>query len=140
MFGKYDPELMCYAHSKGARVVLKGTAMSFFSHKFVFEIWQFENQLIWNQQAKRCSSSWLNEGDVPLSSIVDPKQRSAWIAEKVNLAKAQFMDGINLDIEQVVESESPEYYALTQLVNETTEAFHREIPGSQVNEWPQAAF
>ena len=23
-FGKYDPELMCYAHSKGARVVLKG--------------------------------------------------------------------------------------------------------------------
>uniref|UniRef100_A0A452GJJ0 Uncharacterized protein n=1 Tax=Gopherus agassizii TaxID=38772 RepID=A0A452GJJ0_9SAUR len=23
-FGKYDPELLCYAHSKGARVVLKG--------------------------------------------------------------------------------------------------------------------
>lgn len=23
-FGKYDPELMCYAHSHGARVVLKG--------------------------------------------------------------------------------------------------------------------
>lgn len=23
-FGKYDPELMCYAHSRGARVVLKG--------------------------------------------------------------------------------------------------------------------
>ncbi|XP_062834159.1 di-N-acetylchitobiase isoform X2 [Anolis carolinensis] len=23
-FGKYDPDLMCYAHSKGARVVLKG--------------------------------------------------------------------------------------------------------------------
>lgn len=28
MFGKYDPELMCHAHSKGARVVLKGTAAS----------------------------------------------------------------------------------------------------------------
>lgn len=25
MFGKYDAELVCYAHSKGARVVLKGT-------------------------------------------------------------------------------------------------------------------
>lgn len=25
-FGKYDAELMCYAHSKGARVVLKGSA------------------------------------------------------------------------------------------------------------------
>jgi len=23
-FGKYDPELLCFAHSKGARVVLKG--------------------------------------------------------------------------------------------------------------------
>lgn len=84
-------------------------------------------------EAKRCYSSRLNEGDVLLSSIVDPIQRTAWIADKVNLAKAQFMDGINIDIEQAVESESPEYYALTKLVNETTEAFHREIPGSQVN-------
>ncbi|KAG8003721.1 Di-N-acetylchitobiase [Nibea albiflora] len=75
-FGKYDAELMCYAHSKGARVVLK---------------------------------------------------------EKVNLAKHQFMDGINLDIEQAVEEGSPEYYALTNLVKETTDAFHREIPGSQVS-------
>ena len=24
-FGKYDPELMCYAHKQRARVVLKGT-------------------------------------------------------------------------------------------------------------------
>lgn len=24
IFGKYEPELMCYAHSRGARVVLKG--------------------------------------------------------------------------------------------------------------------
>lgn len=29
-FGKYDAELMCYAHSKGARVVLKGRVNSFF--------------------------------------------------------------------------------------------------------------
>lgn len=55
-----------------------------------------------------------------------------WITEKVNLAKAQFMDGINIDIEQAVMEGSPEYYALTDLVKETTEAFHREIPGSQV--------
>lgn len=29
MFGKYDAELVCYAHSKGARVVLKGTFLPF---------------------------------------------------------------------------------------------------------------
>ncbi|XP_029474320.1 di-N-acetylchitobiase [Rhinatrema bivittatum] len=93
-FGKYDPELMCYAHSKGARLVLTG--------------------------------------DVPLKSIVDPKSRADWIAQKLDLAKAQFMDGINIDIEQPVLKESPEYYALTALVEETAEAFRREIPGSQV--------
>ncbi|XP_034533030.1 di-N-acetylchitobiase [Notolabrus celidotus] len=94
-FGKYDAELMCYAHSKGARVVLKG--------------------------------------DVRLSDIVDQENRTAWITEKVNLAKSQFMDGINIDIEQAVEEDSPEYHALTALVKETTDTFHRDIPGSQVS-------
>ncbi|XP_077463081.1 di-N-acetylchitobiase [Stigmatopora argus] len=94
-FGKYDPELMCHAHSKGARVVLKG--------------------------------------DVHLTDIVDQYNRTRWITEKVNLAKIQFMDGINIDIEQAVEKGSPEYFALTDLVKETTETFHREIPGSQVS-------
>lgn len=72
------------------------------------------------------------EGDVPLSYIVDQENRTMWINEKLNLAKSQFMDGINIDIEQVVAKGSPEYHALTALVKETTEAFHREIPGSQV--------
>ncbi|XP_058494445.1 di-N-acetylchitobiase [Solea solea] len=94
-FGKYDAELLCFAHSKGARVVLKG--------------------------------------DVPLSYIVDQENRTAWITEKVNLAKSQFMDGINIDVEQAVDQGSPEFHALTDLVRETTEAFHREIPGSQVS-------
>ncbi|KFV95831.1 Di-N-acetylchitobiase, partial [Eurypyga helias] len=93
-FGKYDPELMCYAHSKGSRVVLKG--------------------------------------DVPLKEITDPAKRAAWISQQVELAKSQYMDGINIDIEQEVNETSPEYYALTELVKETTDAFHREIPGSQV--------
>lgn len=50
----------------------------------------------------------------------------------MDLAKNQYMDGINIDIEQEVNETSPEYYALTELVKETTDAFHREIPGSQV--------
>ncbi|XP_060889628.1 di-N-acetylchitobiase [Labrus mixtus] len=95
VFGKYDAELMCHAHSNGARVVLKG--------------------------------------DVPLSYIVDQENRTVWITEKINLAKVQFMDGINIDIEQAVEDGSPEFHALTALVKETTETFHREIPGSQVS-------
>ncbi|KAG8437212.1 hypothetical protein GDO86_008056 [Hymenochirus boettgeri] len=90
----YEPDLMCFAHSKGVRLVLKG--------------------------------------DVCIKDIVDPKNRTVWITQMVTLAKYQFMDGINLDIEQAVWKGSPEYYALTALVQETTETFHREIPGSQV--------
>lgn len=71
-------------------------------------------------------------GDVPLKEIVDPAKRAAWISQQVDLAKRQYMDGINIDIEQEVNETSPEYYALTELVRETTDTFHREIPGSQV--------
>ncbi|XP_006898421.1 PREDICTED: di-N-acetylchitobiase [Elephantulus edwardii] len=85
---------MCYAHSKGARVVLKG--------------------------------------DVSVKDIIDPTFRESWITQKLVLAKNQYMDGINIDIEQEVNCSSPEYDALTALVKETTEAFHHEIEGSQV--------
>ncbi|XP_042317501.1 di-N-acetylchitobiase-like isoform X2 [Sceloporus undulatus] len=94
IFGKYDSELMCYAHSKGSRVVLKG--------------------------------------NVSEKEIVFPARRAAWIKQKIDIAKNQHMDGINIDIEQRVKRKSSEYYALTALVKETTEAFHKDIPGSQV--------
>jgi di-N-acetylchitobiase len=71
-------------------------------------------------------------GDVSLKDITDPTFRTSWIAQKVDLAKAQYMDGINIDIEQEVNCSSPEYDALTALVKETTDSFHHEIEGSQV--------
>lgn len=71
-------------------------------------------------------------GDVSLKDIIDPTFRASWIAQKVKLAKTQYMDGINLDIEQRVKCFSPEYDALTALVKEITESFHHEIEGSQV--------
>ncbi|XP_069795478.1 di-N-acetylchitobiase-like [Narcine bancroftii] len=72
------------------------------------------------------------KGDVPIRDVVDQINRTAWILDKVNLAKSQFMDGINLDLEEAVVYQSVEYFALTKLVKETTDIFHREIPGSQV--------
>lgn len=72
-------------------------------------------------------------GDVPLKEITDPTFRASWIAQKVKLAKTQYMDGINIDIEQEADCFTPEYYALTALVKETTDSFHREIKGLQVN-------
>lgn len=74
-----------------------------------------------------------SKGDVSLKDIIDPTFRASWIAQKVNLAKMQYMDGINIDIEQEVDCLSPEYEALTALVEETTQRFHHEIQGSQVS-------
>lgn len=130
-FGKYDVELVCYAHSKGARVVLKGTFLPL--HFFQVSEGRLKHQLLNMFLFPRFCHCW-REGDVPLSYIVDQENRTAWINEKVKLAKTQFMDGINIDIEQAVAGGSPEYRALTALVKETTEAFHREIPGSQVRD------
>ncbi|XP_059583984.1 LOW QUALITY PROTEIN: di-N-acetylchitobiase-like [Alligator mississippiensis] len=93
-FGDYDPELMCYAHAKGARVVLKGV--------------------------------------VPLKDMLEPAARGLWITQQVELAKKQYMDGINMDIAEAVNKSSPEYDVLTALMKETAEAFHSAIPGSQV--------
>ncbi|XP_067892714.1 di-N-acetylchitobiase-like [Heterodontus francisci] len=73
------------------------------------------------------------KGDVPIRDIIDQTNRTAWINNQVKLAKSQFMDGINLDLEEAVKFQSEGYYALTQLVNETTQIFHHEIPGSQVS-------
>lgn len=123
-FGKYDAELMCHAHSVGARVVLKGKFICVLNHNcFIF---------LTKDHVPNLVIYFFVKGDVRLTDIVDPKNRTAWIKEKVNLAKSQFMDGINLDIEQAVEAGSPEGRALTDLVKESSEAFHREIPGSQV--------
>ena len=73
-----------------------------------------------------------NLGDISLKKITDPSVRAIWIRQKIDEAKEQYMDGINIDIEQRVKKRSAKYYALTALVKETTEAFHKEIPGSQV--------
>lgn len=67
-----------------------------------------------------------------MKKIIDPAIRATWINQQVDLAKTQYMDGINIDIEQEINPFSAEYYALTALVKETTDAFHKEIPGSQV--------
>ncbi|XP_071955561.1 di-N-acetylchitobiase-like [Antedon mediterranea] len=93
MFGKYDPDLMCYAHSKGARVVLKG--------------------------------------DLPVAQLKNSTYTKLWIKQQVKLAQDQFMDGINIDIEEALpKSEAP---LLTKLIADTSKAFHEAIPGSQVS-------
>ncbi|XP_049571990.1 di-N-acetylchitobiase [Orcinus orca] len=73
-------------------------------------------------------------GDVSIRDIINATLRASWLAQQVKLAKTQYMDGINLRLinGQEVAHSSHEYYALTALVKETADSFHREIEGSQV--------
>lgn len=68
----------------------------------------------------------------PASQLLDPDQRSAWIQQQVQDAKDKFLDGLNIDTEDPIAEGSPETAALTTLAQDTTNAFHEAIEGSQV--------
>ncbi|XP_060685601.1 di-N-acetylchitobiase-like [Hemiscyllium ocellatum] len=65
-------------------------------------------------------------------NLINRKKRAKWIKEKVLRARKRFMDGINLEMWDVLKPGSENYHALPHLVQETAHIFHREIPGSQV--------
>ncbi len=74
--------------------------------------------------------------DITVSKLVDPAFRKEQITETVAKAKKLFADGVNIDVEQAVKKDSPEAKALTAFSKEMTDAFHKEIPGSQVcSQW-----
>ncbi|XP_067894133.1 di-N-acetylchitobiase-like [Heterodontus francisci] len=60
--------------------------------------------------------------------ITDRRQRENVIRNHVYFVKSQFLDGIHLD----TWSNTSNYRALIQLLRETTDVFHQQIPGSQV--------
>lgn len=68
----------------------------------------------------------------PVSDLLDPDKRAAWIQQEVQDAQDKFLDGLNIDTEDPIPEGSPETDALTTLAQETTAAFQQAIPGSQV--------
>ncbi|XP_078418020.1 di-N-acetylchitobiase-like [Cetorhinus maximus] len=65
-------------------------------------------------------------------NLLNRNKRAVWIKRKILLARKQFMDGINMEIWETDTPGSEHYHAVSQLVEEATQIFHREIPGSQV--------
>uniref|UniRef100_UPI00398ED421 di-N-acetylchitobiase-like isoform X3 n=1 Tax=Pristiophorus japonicus TaxID=55135 RepID=UPI00398ED421 len=58
--------------------------------------------------------------------------RTDWINSKIQLAKKQFMDGLLVNYQQFLENDELYLFGMIELIHETTQTFHREIPGSQV--------
>lgn len=71
--------------------------------------------------------------DFPVDKLPDEDFRKELIFNATTKAKELYSDGVNIDIEQVVEKGSKEEEALTLFSKELTHAFHSEIPGSQVS-------
>ncbi|XP_022096446.1 di-N-acetylchitobiase-like isoform X2 [Acanthaster planci] len=69
-------------------------------------------------------------GVFPAGSLSNVTARSAWIMARVNETMEEHLDGINIDIEYPLNKS--EAHLLTDLVAETTKAFHTAIPNSQV--------
>jgi len=70
--------------------------------------------------------------DCPVSKLPNENYRKELILNATKQAKDLYADGVNIDIEQVIKKGSKEEVALTLFAKELTEAFHSEIPGSQV--------
>mmetsp|Transcript_32213 Transcript_32213/g.44190 ORF Transcript_32213/g.44190 Transcript_32213/m.44190 type:complete len:371 (+) Transcript_32213:29-1141(+) len=68
----------------------------------------------------------------PVDQLSNSSYREQWIYQWINKVKETYTDGINFDMEDPIDDNSPNKQYFTQLVQETTKAFHTEIPGSQV--------
>ena len=73
--------------------------------------------------------------DVSVQKVTNSSYREELIADVISDAKIKFADGANIDIEQIVDKGSAEEKGLTDFCKEMTDAFHAEIPGSQVGKF-----
>ncbi|KAK8724512.1 hypothetical protein OTU49_011109 [Cherax quadricarinatus] len=72
-------------------------------------------------------------GNIPTSDLPNATARHNWVDLQVSDAALNFLDGINIDFEDVVDPDSPEQEGLSNLVQETAEEFHKLLPGSEVS-------
>ena len=87
------------------------------------------------QASVTCFSSaiLILSGSVSNETFMSPQLRKKWIAQQMDTAKQNFLDGINFDYESVIgEVETDVRDAYTALVRETNEAFKKEMPYFQV--------
>jgi len=103
----------------------------------------------WDRMTTVCLAGWMDAELVTLAHSHDvkvvfisnyPKEHllnntfmAEWVKDQVAFAKKNDLDGINFDFEQPLDEGSPESIAYTKAMKDTVDAFHRELPGSQVS-------
>lgn len=92
---------------------------------------QIDPQLICLAHANQVRLLWIAGFDVKLLS--NATARALWIEQQVDKVKQTFTDGVNFDVEDVIEDKSPAVEQYTELVQDLTTHLHDEVPGSKVN-------
>ncbi|XP_038649582.1 di-N-acetylchitobiase-like isoform X2 [Scyliorhinus canicula] len=68
-------------------------------------------------------------------SLVSKHNRQIWINRNLGFVKTLHMDGIFLELRDIIKHGTTDKESLTHLINETTKAFHHAIAGSQSQMW-----
>lgn len=58
-----------------------------------------------------------------------------WISDQIKYVQTNFLDGVNIDIEEPVEKNGLVAKALTIFANDVAFNFHHAVPGSQVRKF-----
>jgi di-N-acetylchitobiase len=66
----------------------------------------------------------------PASQLSNQTAREEWVNQWLQIVKSTYTDGVNVDFEQEIASNSSNREHLVQLVQELRTAFDAEIPGN----------
>lgn len=93
--------------------------------------WGSDPQLMCHAHAHGARIISAPPAGMPLTG--DSSVRAKWIAGAIAATKAHHLDGITFDYESPMDWNSSQVDWYSTLVRETTEAYHKAIPGSQVS-------
>eukprot|EP01098_Paradermamoeba_levis_P007045 TRINITY_DN2927_c0_g6_i1.p1 TRINITY_DN2927_c0_g6~~TRINITY_DN2927_c0_g6_i1.p1 ORF type:complete len:424 (-),score=93.29 TRINITY_DN2927_c0_g6_i1:42-1211(-) len=95
VFGTLDPDMYCYAHSQGVRVVLGAS--------------------------------------FPVSQLGNETAQNAWVENQLDRARQTYTDGINVDVEDEIATDSPARQQLVELLLKLKLKFREQIgSGTQI--------
>ncbi|KAK2159926.1 hypothetical protein LSH36_143g02073 [Paralvinella palmiformis] len=107
MYSYFDDDAMCFAHSKGIRVVHGGETAG--------------------------SVQKVHKVDFPKKYLTNETARHLWVTSTIKTMTYNFLGGVNVDFEEgISDKEAPERHGLTLLVKELNEAAKRVSPYTQI--------
>ncbi|XP_062919535.1 di-N-acetylchitobiase-like [Mobula hypostoma] len=68
-----------------------------------------------------------------MSDIESRHFRRNWMKYTSSIVKFRHMDGMYLELLEMVEKGSDQYHKVTEFIKETASHFHQELPGSQIS-------